>query len=220
MTGPRAVIWDMDGVITDTAPLHYRAWQEMARRRGRGFSTEDFRHTFGLRNENIIAFLFGEGLSAEEVQRLAMEKEECFRSVAQGDFRVFPGVQGLLEGLRAEGYRMAIASSAPPENIALIVERLGIGHFFQAVVSDRDVTAGKPDPQVFTIAAQRLGVPATRAVVIEDAVSGVAAARAAGMRCIAVTTTNPRESLAQADLVVDSLEQVSVDTVESLLAWG
>ncbi len=111
---------------------------------------------------------------------------------------------------------MALASSAPIENIQLVIETLGINDCFQSIICDRDVTEGKPSPQVFLLAAGRLGVEPGDCIVIEDAVAGVTAAKRAGMYCLAVTGTHPRHSLTEADLVVDTLEAVSTNALEGL----
>jgi beta-phosphoglucomutase-like phosphatase (HAD superfamily) len=112
---------------------------------------------------------------------------------------------------------MAIASSTPMENIRLITGGLGIDNCFQAIVSSQDVTEGKPSPQSFLLAAQRLGVEPKNCLVIEDAVAGVTAAKRAGMSCLAITNTHPKESLKEADLIVDSLKAVSINDIEELI---
>ena len=123
----------------------------------------------------------------------------------------------ILEGIFGfKGVKMAIASSAPPENIDLIANGLGIKGCFQAIVWGREVTEGKPSPQGFLLAAQRLGVEPASCVVIEDAIAGVAAAKGAGMKCVAVTNTHPAAKLAEAECVVDTLEAVSVDDLAGL----
>jgi beta-phosphoglucomutase-like phosphatase (HAD superfamily) len=113
---------------------------------------------------------------------------------------------------------MALASSAPIENIRLLITGLGINKYFQAIVSGREVTEGKPSPQGFLLAAQRLEVKPENCIVVEDAVAGVAAAKRAGMHCLAVTNTHPRKSLLDADLIVNTLETISVNDLEGLLA--
>lgn len=213
----KAVIWDMDGVIADTAPYHFAAWQGLASKLGRAFAEDDFRHTFGLRNDDIVRYIMGQDISPDEIWALSARKEASFRAKIREGITPLPGVVPLLEGLSQAGFKMAIASSAPMENIALIAERLNIGRHFKAIVSEKDVTVGKPDPQVFLIASQRLGLPPRCCLVIEDAVAGVRAARAADMRCLAVTNSHPRESLAEADLVVDSLEEVDAAAIEALI---
>ena len=128
-----------------------------------------------------------------------------------------PGGLELLAGLHAAGFRLALGSSAPPENVELVIERLELGRWLDAVVTGRDVTRGKPDPQVFLLAAERLGVPPARCVVIEDAPVGIAAARAAGMAAVALASTGrTRESLAAADLVIDRLDELSPERLRRL----
>ena len=112
---------------------------------------------------------------------------------------------------------MALASSAPMENIQLLTQGLGINNCFQSIICDNDVTEGKPSPQAFLLAAQKLGVEPENCIVIEDAVAGVTAAKRAGMRCLAVTNTHPSSSLREADMVIDTLEAVSTDDLEGLL---
>src|SRR5690606_24181756 len=115
--------------------------------------------------------------------------------------------------LHADGFRIAVGSSGPPENVDLAIEKLGIGPFLSAKVTGLDVTRGKPDPQVFLIAAQKLGVPPERCVVVEDAPAGVAAAKAAGMACVGFPSTGrTRDDVADADLIIASLNELSPAT--------
>jgi beta-phosphoglucomutase family hydrolase len=212
----RAVIWDMDGVIADSGPHHLAAWQEIFSRRGVNFTSQDFKQSFGMRNDNIIRNTLGEKMPQAEVDAIAREKEETFRRIARGKIKPLPGALELIRTLKNKGFRMAIASSTPAENIELVTGTLGIADCFQAVVTGQDVTQGKPHPQAFLSAAQRLGVKPENCLVIEDAVAGVTAAKRAGMYCLAVTSTHPRQKLKQADLVVDTLEEVTIKDIEGL----
>lgn len=212
-----AVIWDMDGVIADTSAYHFRAWRETFAKRGIDFTEEDFQRGFGIRNDAIIRNIMGEKTSDAEIETIAREKEATFRRFIGQDIKPLPGVLELLSQLHDRGIRMAIASSATIENLRLIVGNLGIADYFQAIVIGRDVTEGKPSPQAFLLAAQRLGVEPKNCVVFEDAVAGVKAAKRAGMDCVAVTNTHPAEKLKEADLIVDSLAEVSVKDLEKLL---
>ncbi|MFC1931150.1 HAD family hydrolase [Chloroflexota bacterium] len=211
-----AVIWDMDGVIADTAPYHFKAWQMVFPKRGVGFTREDFKHHFGQRDDTIISDTFGGRISAGEIEEIALEKEETFRREVAPNVKPFPGAIELIRSLKERGVKTAIASSAPMENIQLLLGNLGVIDFFQAIVSGREVTEGKPSPQAFLLAAKRLEVKPENCVVFEDAVAGVAAARRAGMKCLAVTNNHSRASLMEADLIVDSLENVSIDNLVSL----
>jgi beta-phosphoglucomutase family hydrolase len=212
----RAVIWDMDGVIADTGIYHFRSWQYAFQKRGITFTEIDFQHIFGQRNDMIIRNTLGREMTQAEINSVAEDKETCFRSVVKSKVKPFPGVVPLLKTLRSNGISAAIASSAPLENITLILDEAGIAAFFQAIVFGREVSEGKPSPQVFLKAAQKLGVQPAACIVIEDAVAGVAGAKRAGMRCIAVTNTHNAAGLSQADLVVDSLEKVGLPELEKL----
>ncbi len=215
-----AALWDMDGTLVDTAELHFDAWAATARERGRPFNREDFANTFGRRNPEIIHILFGDALTGEEAHDLADRKELLYREAASRGVVLLPGVRGLLEDLDRSGFRQAIGSSAPRDNLELILRLTGVEHFFPAVVAMEDTQRGKPDPQVFQLAAQRLGVPPERCVVLEDAVAGVQAARAGGMKCIAIrfVGNHSEDALreAGADLVLPTLEKISADTVRRL----
>jgi len=213
----KAVIWDMDGVMVDSAPYHLKAWQAAFKKRGIDFTEEDFRHGFGQRNDTIITAILGEKTSPEAIEAIAGEKEAGFRRRIGQRVEPLPGVTALMHSLAGKGYKMAVASSAPPENIALIMKGLKLADCCPVVISAREVTRGKPDPQAFLLAAERLDVKPQRCLVIEDAVAGVAAAARAGMAVIAVTNTHPAESLKQADFIVDSLEKVSAAVIDKLI---
>src|SRR5438132_10036209 len=216
-----AVLWDVDGTLVDTAELHFQAWTTLARELGKPFTRADFAATFGLRNPDIIPQLFGTQLSAQEVAELGERKEESYRAAAQQGVTLLPGASALLKALHAAGFKQAIGSSAPRKNLDLILRLTDSEPFFQVVVSVEDIQRGKPDPQVFQVSAAKLAVPPNHCLVLEDAVAGVQAAKAAGMKCIAVRLGghHSEAALAQAgaDLVVRSLEEVSVETVRQLL---
>ena len=210
----------MDGVIADTSLCHLQAWQEVLMARGVYYTEEDFRKSFGQRNEEIIRSVLGEEISQDQIDVIASEKEESFRRIVRPNIKSLPGVIRLMEELIEHDFKMALASSTPMENIKLLTQSLGIDKSFHSVISAEDVTEGKPNPQVFLLAAQRLGVEPRNCVVIEDAVAGVMAAKKAGMYCLAVTNTHPRMSLAEADLIVDSLETVTASDLEGLLNYS
>jgi len=213
----KAVLWDMDGVIADTGLYHFKAWQQVFQKKGVRFSEDDFRHYFGRRNDTIIRGVLGESLPQSEVDAILIEKEDSFRSRARHNIKPLPGAIELMKSLREHGFSIALASSAPIENIQLVIGSLDINAYFDAVVSGREVKEGKPSPQGFLLAAKKLGVAPENCIVIEDAIAGVAAAKRAGMHCLAVTNTHSRTNLKEADLVVDTLESVNVSMLEGLL---
>jgi len=205
-----AVIWDMDGVIADTAPYHFQAWQDVFQKKGINFTEEDFKRNFGQRNDTIIRYALGKNVSPDEVDVIANEKEENYRQRVAQNIKPLSGAIELITSLKEHGVKMAIASSAPMENIQLVTRGLAVNNYFQVIVWGRQVTEGKPSPQAFLLAARRLEVEPKNCVVIEDAVAGVTAAKRAGMKCLAVTNTHPKISLMAADLVADTLETISV----------
>ena len=216
-----AAIWDMDGTLVDTAEMHFAAWYEACRELGRDFTRADFAATFGRRNPEIIAYLFDGRFGDAEVARIGERKEEMYRAAAAKGVELLPGARTLLEGLHRAGFRQAIGSSAPRANLDLILKLTRSADLFGAVATMEDTQRGKPDPQVFQVAAARLGVPAEKSVVFEDAVAGVQAAKAGGMRCVAVrfVAHHSEDALrsAGADLIVKTLEDVSPADVIGLL---
>jgi beta-phosphoglucomutase len=219
-----AVIWDVDGTLVDTAELHFGAWEELAQRLGKKFTRQEFATTFGRRNPEIIRQVFGGHLSDKEVAKLGEEKEEIYRTAARRGIQLLPGARSLLESLRAAGFVQAIGSSAPKANLDLILRMTGIEKYFDVIISMEDTDRGKPDPQVFLLAALRLKIEPARCVVIEDAVAGVEAACRAGMRSVTVRFVghHSEESLrkAGADIVVDSLEELRVDQMAAIVRGG
>lgn len=212
-----AVLWDMDGVIVDSAHFHLKSWQETFHQTGITFTEEDFKHSFGMRNEEIIHSMLGKDFTPEKFEAIVRVKESTFRRLIKGNVKALPGVLKLISALDKAGFLQALVSSTPMENIELITGELDIKHCFRQIISGYDVTEGKPSPQGYLLAARRLGVKPGNCLVIEDAVAGVKAAKNGGMKCIAVTNTHPAESLADADLIVSSLEAVSVVLVEKIL---
>lgn len=214
----RGALFDLDGVIVDSSQFHYESWVKLGEEVGFVMTHEFFRKTFGQRNDLIIRQLVPNATD-EQIAKWGARKEELYREVARGRLVPLPGVMELILGLKELGFKLAIASSTPRINIAFAIEQLSMGELFDDFVGAEDVKHGKPDPEVFLTAAQRIGAPPERCVVFEDAIAGVIAAKRGGMKCIAVTTTNPRKALeeAGADLIVDSLTEISPHKVASLL---
>lgn len=218
----RGALWDMDGTLVDTAELHFQAWVQMCHELGRSFDRRDFAATFGKRNVEIMAYLYGDTIDAAEVERVGNRKEELYRQMARKGVSLLPGAGELMEELHKQGFRQGIGSSAPRANLELILELTGIDRFLGAVVSAEDTTRGKPDPQVFLVGAQRLGVEPSKCVVFEDAIAGIQAAKAGGMKAVAVAFVGHHPPLtllqAGADRVVHTLTDISRAEIEGLLA--
>ena len=208
---PIGVLWDMDGVITDSGEAHYISWKNALDRHGIPFSKDFFHKTFGMNNRGILSLLF-------EREAIGGLKEELFRQDIRGTLELLPGVAEWLKFFSESGVRQAVASSAPQENIDAIVAELGIGDMFRQLVSGAKLS-GKPDPATFLLAADRLGIAPGDCLVIEDATVGVEAARRGGMKCVAVCTTHPKDDLQEADVVVDRLTDLNSDDLESLFTY-
>jgi beta-phosphoglucomutase len=213
---PLAVIWDMDGVLVDTGNFHFQVWRDVLARYDVPFDEEHFRRTFGMNNYEFLQTMLGERFQPETAAEISGLKETRLRRKIRGNLKPFPGVRTLLEALNSRGIPQALASSAPLANIKAILAELALEKYFQVIVSAEHMP-GKPDPAVFLEAARRINVSPERCVVIEDALTGVQAAHGAGMRCLAVATTNPPEALTNAHQVVRSLEQVNINDLLTLL---
>ena len=203
----QAVLWDMDGVLVDTGDFHLLTWQKTFGELEIPFSNEQFRDTFGMNNAGILESVTGEKQDPDFVKEISERKEGLFRDSIRGKAELLPGVAICLDQFSNLRLKQAIVSSAPPKNIDFLVNELGIRKYFDRIVSGFDLP-GKPNPDVFLKAARELDVTNTACLVIEDAVAGVKGAKRAGMKCIAVTTTNPMEALSQADIIMDSLENL------------
>jgi beta-phosphoglucomutase-like phosphatase (HAD superfamily) len=217
----QAIIWDMDGVLVDTEELHYQTWLELHQRFGNDNlppSRIKFKAIFGMCNSDVIPQFFDLSQATPAfIAELGIAKEVLFRKRLPGKVTPLPGVWRWLEYWSKTDVKQAVGSSAPALNIDAILTELKAHRFFETIVSGEadSITHSKPAPDIFLEAARQLGVAPANCLVVEDAVVGVQAAKSAGMRCVAVTTTNSPSDLAAADLVVATLtdlppEQLSV----------
>mgnify|MGYP000574966893 CR=1 FL=1 len=220
MQAAKAVIFDMDGVLIDSYHAHFESWRIVAAEEGIDFSRDVFDRTFGRTSREIIQDVWGHrAATPERVASLDARKEAAYREIISRDFPAMPAVGELIDALASAGFKLAIGSSGPPENVALVLSRLQRERLFSAVVSGADVVRGKPDPAIFLLAAQRMGAAPERCAVIEDAPLGIAAARAAGMAAIGLASTGRRrEQLAAADAVFDSLFEITPEIIERILS--
>lgn len=215
MNGCKAVLWDMDGTLVNSEELHWISWRNTMAKEGIVITRELFLSTFGQRNDSIIPSWLGSTATGERIERIAQAKEKFYRHlVRRVGIAPEPGVATWLDRLQKQGWQQAIASAAPLANIDAVLEALSATHVFQGIVSAEDVHRGKPDPEVYVLAASRVGVPAERCIVVEDASAGIEGARRAGMRSVGVS--HKGKDL-HADVVVESLEQLEPDAFERLL---
>lgn len=215
--GPYGVIFDMDGVLADTARPHFESWQMAGRELGFEMTEELFHETFGMTNQKITPILYGRPATDGEVADVIRVKEGYYREIVADELVPVPGVVDFIRDLESAGLRMAVGSSGPLENVRLVVGALGVADAFDAVVSGEDVVHGKPDPEVFLIAAEKLGLDAATCLVVEDAPVGIRAALAAGMKCLAVTVTHRAALLRDAHVVRDDFVGFSASDAVRLI---
>jgi beta-phosphoglucomutase len=210
----RAVLWDLDGTLVDSEEFHWQSWEHALERDGVRVTYEQFKSTFGQRNDRILRGWLGGESTDERISRIAEAKEAEYRRLAQvHGLTPLPGAAEWLVRLQADGWRQAIASSAPRQNVEVMLRALQLEQYFDAIVASEDVTKGKPDPQVFLAAGKRLSVAPAHCIVVEDAAAGVEAAKRADMRCIGVSRTTTLD----ADVFVRSLEDLPDDAFERLI---
>jgi beta-phosphoglucomutase len=194
-----AAIFDMDGTLVDNMRYHSEAWVAFSRKRGLQATAEQFEREFaGKKNEELLPLLLGRPVPPEELVQLAEEKETHYRTLYAPHLALIRGAESFIARLKAKGIRLAVATAAPSENRAFVLDGLNIRKAFERVVGAEEVTRGKPAPDMFLAAARSLGIEPSACVVFEDALNGILAARAAGMTAVGITSTTPPELLLQA----------------------
>ncbi|HTB18177.1 MAG TPA: HAD family phosphatase [Bryobacteraceae bacterium] len=210
----KSVLWDLDGTLVDSEQYHWLAWRDSMAAEGVTLTHEQFLKTFGLRNDAIIPQWIPDA-TPQRIDQIADSKEQLYRRlVREGGLDPLPGARDWTGRLARDGWRQAIASSAPRENVDVVLAVIGLASCFQAIVSAEDVQHGKPDPQVFLTAATRLGSTPARSVVVEDAPAGIEAARRAGMPSIGVRRNG---TPLPASLAVASLTDLPPEAFQTLL---
>jgi beta-phosphoglucomutase family hydrolase len=211
----RAVLWDLDGTLIDSMPYHWEAWNDVLQPLGYHFSVEHFKPTIGLRNEEIVRDFLKLDRPAAEIEQIVLSKEERYRSILrERGLPLLPGVEHWLMTLRAGGWRHAIVTSAPRLNVEATVFATHLDRAMDTIVCAEDVINGKPHPEPFLLAADRLGVAPAHCIVVEDAPAGLNGARAAGMKSIGVLTTH---ATLEADCVVSSLADLAENAFDHVL---
>jgi len=205
-TGTDAFLFDLDGVIIDSSEFHKQSWVVLMSSKGINFSEEDFKITFGKRNEEILKDYFPD-LPESEIKKMSYEKEELYRKLAKGNIKPIDGSIDTLRLIRENGFKIALVSSTPKENIDFIFKELKLDNFFDAVVSGTDIKQGKPNPECYLVAAAKLGVKPQRCYVVEDSEHGLEAGKRSGTKCIGITTTHKK--LKNADIVVNNFYEMN-----------
>ena len=212
----RAVIFDMDGVMIDSEPLQSQAYKVVLARYGIGPIREEIVQIPGLTgrdNWEIIKKKYG---LTEDTDKLVQERLEVYLSILEDNLIPRSGLIDLVRILKENGYKLAVGSSSTI-SVPIVIEGIGLNGIFDAVVTRDEVEKAKPEPDIFLKVAEQLGVAPKKCLVIEDSAPGVEAAKRAGMKCIAVPTESTRDhDLSAADLIVNSLQEINIETVKSL----
>lgn len=214
MTTKRALVFDMDGTLVDNSAYHKQSWEIFCSK----YNLPQFNlyKMFGNTNKEILSSLYGRELDDDEVHKLATEKELLYQKIYNHHIRPLPGLKDLLNALKSNNIRIALATSAPTINVEWVLKKTGTTSFFEEIVDDSQIKNGKPDPEIFIKAAEKLNLDPSQCIAVEDAVHGVKSAKAAGMKVIAITTTNSRENLKEADLIIDSFHELDLEIITRL----
>ncbi len=203
-------IFDLDGVVADTFQLHFSSWSEICKRYGYNLSSEEFRKIiFGRRGEESAKILFDGKITDDEAKEIGVEVDRIFRVIAQGKLKEVDGAVEFIKILKENGIKIALATSAPFENVELIFSELNLNGLFDVVVSSRDVKRGKPEPDIFILAGEKLNCNPRECIVFEDSIAGLISAKRAGMFAVGLETTLTKTELSNyADLTIKNFFEI------------
>ena len=206
---PKAVLFDMDGVLVDSNAMHRNSWIAVARRHGLPVRRAEEIGCCGLTTRDVVKALLRWTEDDAEADRLGEEKERCYRAeIARGGIPAIPGVTDYVKRAAAAGYACAVGTSAPRENLETCLAVLGLARCFRSCVSSGGGRRGKPAPDIYLAAAAAIGEAPENCIVFEDAANGIAAAKAAGMRAVGILSAATKEGLAQADAWFDDFRSM------------
>lgn len=211
------VIFDMDGVIVDNMVYHRKAWEIFIQKHGLDVDLEDFSTHFGMINRELLNILFPKKLSDEEAVRLAEEKEALYREICAEEMVPIPGLVDFLKELKRNEVKTVIATSAPQANVDFVLDRTKTRDFFDVIIGPSEVKRGKPDPEIYLLAAQKVQFPPPRCLVFEDSLAGIQAAKRAGMKVIGVATSFPMEKLIGTARIIRDFREMTFAMAEELM---
>ncbi len=200
----KAAIFDLDGTLLDNNSYHLQSWLEYLKAIGRTISEEEYNANInGRTNKDVIQYIYNRQMPEEEILKYTLEKEALYRKLYKPFIKPLAGLIDFLEILKSKSIPMAIATSGIQPNIDFMFEEVPIKQYFKEVVNSSHITKGKPDPEIYLKVASLLQISPKNCLVFEDAVVGIKSAKAAGMKVIAVATTQPKEELSLADMIID-----------------
>lgn len=214
----KAVIFDLDGTMLDNNPYHLAAWRQYLTNLGIQISDEAYRkHINGRTNKDAIEYIYQRNMTSEEAMVYTLEKEAVYRRIYQPFIQPVQGLTSLLEILEQHNLPMGIATSGIRINIDFMFDHIPIRKFFSAIINSEHITHGKPHPEIFLKTAEALHIPPESCLVFEDAAVGVKAAKAAGMKVVALTTTQTVTELAQSDMIIKDFSDLIPSENKQLL---
>jgi len=211
-----AVIFDMDGTLINSIPIHRKLWEIIMKKTDFVKLTEDEHEINGMNLREMIVYLKEKHNLNIDIDEIFEMKKELEGKMFEDEAELFDGAERLLKELNDTGIKCALATSSTKSLVDIINKKFNLERYISVFVSAGDVKKSKPEPEIFLLAAERLGIDPSKCVVIEDAPHGVTAAKRGGMKVIGVTTTQPREHFENADLVVDSLKEIDLKTLENI----
>lgn len=212
----KGVIFDMDGVLVDNRDAHIEAFEIICRKYGVPFDCEKFMPTFGMTNDLILERLMPEVIKTTDWKKIAVEKENIYREIFERTIAPAKGLVDFLNALKKEGYKTAVGSSGNTPNVNFVLDRCGIAGYFDAIANGDMITRGKPDPEVYLLAAKKLELAPGECIVVEDAPVGIRAARSAGESVVAIASTFRREDLSDYDILIDDFTQITPEDIRNL----
>lgn len=205
----KTVLFDLNGVIINDERFHQQSWREFSKEHGFELTEEQFTHQiFGRTEKDTLNFLFGKSLSNEEISKYSDQRVDFVINLVSPFLELTEGFSSFLELLSKRGVVCGIGTSSRKRYVNFIIERFNLKEFFPVIVTAEDVVNGKPDPEVYLKAAQLLGSEPSSCIVIEDSLSGIKAAQAAGMKAIGITTTHTAQELYGADCIVSHFDEI------------
>lgn len=210
------VIFDMDGVLADTGPIHFDSWVKLANEIGKNFTKDLFEETFGQISSDIIRKLVGPDIDQRKIKNWANSKEKYYREMVKDKLEPLPGALDLIKSLKDKKLKLAVGSSGPTANVKLLLKTLKIKNFFDCIITGDDVKTGKPAPDVFLAVTKKLKLSPKNCIVVEDAPVGITAAKRAEMKVIALTTTHERSEFLNADLIINDLSEIEFNDIIEL----
>jgi len=215
--GHKGLLFDLDGVIVDTAKYHYLAWKEIAKELGIDFTEEDNERLKGvsrIRSFEIILEIGGKTMSQEEIEEWCTKKNDVYLTYIKKleEDEILPGVRTFLEDVKKKGYKISLGSASKNSN--LILERLGLLDVFDEIIDGTKTTKAKPDPEVFVLGAKALGFACEDCIVFEDAVAGIEAAHLGGMQAVGIGS---KERLPEADYNIPGFLDITIEEIEEAL---